>query len=56
MVIENELFKKMTEGFLLKCLGEEEAYLVVSSVYGISCGAYQVGHKMRWLLCCQGVY
>ncbi|XP_058725925.1 uncharacterized protein LOC131597235 [Vicia villosa] len=31
VLIENELFKKMAEGILLKCLGESEAYLAISN-------------------------
>lgn len=33
MVIGNELFKKIPEGVLLKCLGEGEEHLAVSSVH-----------------------
>lgn len=49
VVFENGLFKKTTKGVLLKYLNEEEAYLVVSSVHGGSCGSHQVRHNMRWL-------
>lgn len=37
-VLGNELFKKTLEGVLLKCLGEGEAYLAVSSVHNEACG------------------
>ena len=40
VLIENELFKKTAEGVLLKCLGESEAYIAVSSVHRGVCGAY----------------
>lgn len=40
VVIYNELFKKTPEGVLLKCLGEGEAYLVVSSVHSGASGAH----------------
>ncbi|XP_058741134.1 uncharacterized protein LOC131613485 [Vicia villosa] len=52
----NELFKKTPEGILLKCLGENEAYLELSSVHSGTCGAYQAGHKMKWLLFRYGMY
>ena len=41
----NELFKKTSEGVLLKCLGEEEAYLAVSNTHSGACGAHQVGTR-----------
>ncbi|XP_050908344.1 uncharacterized protein LOC127121967 [Lathyrus oleraceus] len=39
VLMNNELFKKTVEGVLLKCLGESEAYVVVSSVHSGACGA-----------------
>lgn len=51
-----ELFKKTPEGVLLKCLSESEAYLALSTVHSGACEEHQVGHKMKWLLFCQGMY
>ncbi|XP_050908447.1 uncharacterized protein LOC127122083 [Lathyrus oleraceus] len=56
ILIGNELFKKTPEGILLKCLGEREAYLELSSVHSGACGAHQAGHKMKWLLFRYGMY
>ncbi|XP_058751478.1 uncharacterized protein LOC131624538 [Vicia villosa] len=56
VLMGNELFKKTAEGVLLKCLGENEAYLAVSNVDSGACGAHQAGHKMKWTLICSGVY
>ncbi|XP_050896875.1 uncharacterized protein LOC127103676 [Lathyrus oleraceus] len=56
VLIGNELFKKTPEGILLKCLGESEAYLALSSVHSGACGAHQAGHKMKWLLFRYGMY
>ncbi|XP_050897077.1 uncharacterized protein LOC127103879 [Lathyrus oleraceus] len=56
VLIGNELFKKTSEGVLLKCLGESEAYLALSSVHSGACGAHQAGHKMKWLLFRYGMY
>lgn len=50
------MFKKTPKGIFLKCLGENEAYLAVSNVHIRACGAHQVRHKMRWLLCQKGIY
>ena len=54
--MNDELFKKTAEGVLLKCLGESEAYVAVSSVHIGACGAHQAGLKMKWLLMRSGVY
>ncbi|XP_058760373.1 uncharacterized protein LOC131633700 [Vicia villosa] len=56
ILLENELFKKTSEGVLLKCLGESEAYLAVSNVHSGACGAHQVGHKIKWTLMRSRVY
>lgn len=56
VLLENELFKKTTEGVLLKCLGESEAYMALSNVHSGACGAHQAGHMMKWLLMRSGVY
>ncbi|XP_050878265.1 uncharacterized protein LOC127082081 [Lathyrus oleraceus] len=56
VLMGNELFKKTPEGILLKCLGENEAYLALSSVHSGACGAHQAGHKMKWLFFRYGTY
>ncbi|XP_050919713.1 uncharacterized protein LOC127137287 [Lathyrus oleraceus] len=56
VLMGNELFKKTPEGILLKCLGENEEYLALSSVHSGACGAHQAGHKMKWLLFRYGMY
>ncbi|XP_050889047.1 uncharacterized protein LOC127094231 [Lathyrus oleraceus] len=56
VLIGNELFKKTSEGILLKCLGESEAYLALSTVHSGACGAHQADHKMKWLLFRYGMY
>lgn len=47
VIIGNKLFKKMLKGIFIKCLSEDETYLVVSNIHSGACGAHQVGHKMR---------
>ncbi|XP_024630434.2 uncharacterized protein [Medicago truncatula] len=56
VIMGNELFKKTSEGILLKCLGETDAYLAVSNTHDGTCGTHQAGHKMKWLLFRQGLY
>lgn len=50
MITGDKLFKKTTEGVLLKCIGESEAYLYISEFHRRSYGSHQEGHKMKWLL------
>ncbi|XP_058784321.1 uncharacterized protein LOC131659100 [Vicia villosa] len=56
VLLENEIFKKTSEGVLLKCLGDSKAYLAVSNVHSGACGAHQAGHKMKWTLMRSEVY
>ncbi|XP_039685664.1 protein NYNRIN-like [Medicago truncatula] len=56
VIMGNEVFKKTSEGVLLKCLGETDAYLAVSNTHSGTCGTHQAGHKMKWLLFRQGLY
>ncbi|KAK2455906.1 hypothetical protein QL285_003321 [Trifolium repens] len=56
IIFENDLFKKTSEGILLKCLNEAEAYIEISDVHSGTCGSHQAGHKMKWLLFRQGLY
>ncbi|KAK2395721.1 hypothetical protein QL285_057430 [Trifolium repens] len=56
IIFENDLFKKTSEGVLLKCLNEAEAYIAISDVHSGTCGSHQAGHKIKWLLFRQGLY
>lgn len=50
IIMGNELFKKTHEGFFIKCLSENEAYLAIFSAHSGSCRAHHAGHTMKWLL------
>jgi hypothetical protein len=41
---------------MLKCLGEEQAQVVMGEVHEGLCGTHQSTHKMRWTLRRAGVY
>ncbi|KAK2443828.1 protein NYNRIN [Trifolium repens] len=56
IIFENDLFKKTSEGILLKCLNETEAYIAISDVHSGTCGSHKAGHKMKCLLFRQGLY
>ena len=56
VIIENELFKKTTEGVLLRYLNKNGVYLAISGVHSGACGSHQTGHKMKWLIFRQRLY
>jgi hypothetical protein len=48
--LDDDLYRRTIDGVLLKCLGEEQAQVVVWEVHDGICGAHQSAHKMNWLL------
>ncbi|KAK9724311.1 hypothetical protein RND81_05G063100 [Saponaria officinalis] len=49
-LIEDELYKKDSQGILLKCFNSNDALLAMTEIHEGVCGAHQSGVKMRWLL------
>jgi hypothetical protein len=49
-LLDDDLYRRTIDGVLLKCLGGEQAKLVVREVHDGICGAHQSAHKMNWLL------
>jgi hypothetical protein len=47
---ENELYRRTTDGLLLKCLGPDQARLAMAEVHEGICGTHQSTPKMKWLL------
>jgi adenine/guanine phosphoribosyltransferase-like PRPP-binding protein len=48
--IDDELYWRTIDSVLLKCLGEEQAKVVVQEVHDGICGAHQLAYKMNWLI------
>jgi hypothetical protein len=48
--LDDDLYQRTIDGMLLKCLGEEQAKVVVQEVHDGICGAHQLAYKMNWLL------
>jgi hypothetical protein len=48
--IDDEIYRRTIDGVLLKCLGEEQAKVVVREVHDGICGAHQSAYKMNWIL------
>jgi hypothetical protein len=56
MSLDVDLYRRTTDGVLLKCLGDEQAKEAVREVHNGICGAHQSAYKMKWLLRRVGFY
>jgi hypothetical protein len=54
--LDDDLYRRTIDGVLLKCLGDEQAKVVVQKVHDGICGAHQSAYKMKWLLQRAGFY
>jgi hypothetical protein len=54
--LDDDLYRRTIDGMLLKCLGEEQAKVVVWEVHDGICGSHQSAYKMIWLLRRAGFY
>ncbi|GKV50000.1 hypothetical protein SLEP1_g56718 [Rubroshorea leprosula] len=50
VLIEDVLYRRGNDELLLRCLGPDESFQMLSDVHDGICGAHQVGIKMRWLI------
>jgi hypothetical protein len=50
ILLDDDLYRRTIDNVLLKCLGEEQAKVVVWEVHDGICGAHQLAYKMNWLL------
>ena len=50
VLLDGELYYRMIDGVLLKCLNMEEAKVVMCEVHDGICGTHQSAHKMKWLI------
>jgi hypothetical protein len=48
--LEDDLYRRIIGGMLLKSLGEEQAKVAVRKVRDGMCGEHQSTYKMNWLL------
>jgi hypothetical protein len=54
--LDDDLYRRNIDVVLLKCLGEEQAKVMVQEVHDGICGAHQSPYKMNWLLWSAGYY
>ncbi|GKV52216.1 hypothetical protein SLEP1_g58805 [Rubroshorea leprosula] len=50
VLIEDVLYRRGNDELLLRCLGPDESFQMLSDVHDGICGAHQAGIKMRWLI------
>ena len=50
VLIDNELYRRTAEDFLLKCLDSDQAKVAMGEVHEGICGTHQSAPKMKWLL------
>ncbi|GKV06953.1 hypothetical protein SLEP1_g18770 [Rubroshorea leprosula] len=50
VLIEDVLYRRGNDELLLRCLGPDESFQMLSDVHDGICGAHQTGIKMRWLI------
>jgi hypothetical protein len=50
VVLDNTIYHRTIDGFLLKCLGSDQSRIAMGEVYEGICGTHQSAHKMKWLL------
>ena len=50
MLLDDQLYYKIVDGVLLKCLNSEDAKVLMGEVHEGVCGAHQLAHKMKWII------
>ena len=56
VLIDNELYRRIAEDLLLKCLDPDKAKVAMGEVHEGICGTHQSAPKMKWLLRRAGFY
>jgi hypothetical protein len=49
-LLDDQLYYKIVDGVLLKCLNQEEAKVLMGAVHEGICGAHQSAYKMNWII------
>lgn len=50
VLLEEDLYYRTIVGVLLKCMGEEEAKVLIGEIHEGVCGAHQLAFKMKWII------
>ena len=55
MLLEDELYYRTIDGFLLKCLSNDEAKSLMGEIHEGVCGAHQSAFKIKWVIRRNGI-
>jgi hypothetical protein len=55
-IVDGDLYRRTTDGLLLKCLDNEQAKVAMGEVHEGMCGMHQSDHKMKWMLRRAGLF
>ena len=50
VLLDGDLYYRMIDWVLLKCLSKEESKIVMDKVHEGICGAHQLAYKMKWII------
>ena len=50
VLLDDQLYYKIVDGVLLKCLNQEEAKVLMGEVHEVICRAHQSAYKMKWII------
>ncbi|TKC13316.1 ribonuclease HI family protein [Robertmurraya kyonggiensis] len=50
VILEDDLYYRTIDGVLLKCVGSEEANVLMGEIHEGVCGAHQSAFKMKWMI------
>jgi hypothetical protein len=56
ILLDDDLYRRIIDGLLLKCLNQEQARVAMGEVHEGLCGTHQSTHKMKWTLKRAGLY
>jgi hypothetical protein len=56
VMLDDTLYRRTIDGLLLKCLSSDQSKIAMGEVHKGICGTHQLAHKVKWLLCCAGLY
>jgi hypothetical protein len=56
VLLEGELYYRIVDGVLLKCLNKEDSKVLMGEIHEGVCGSHQSAFKMKWMIRRNGYY
>ena len=50
VLLDGELYYRTIGGVLLRCIGKEEAKVLMGEIHEGICGSHQLAYKMKWVI------